>query len=242
MKCPNCGRIDDNAKVVDSRPYKQTIRRRRECSQCKERWNTYEVTEAELFGLGSKAETRKKEDSKNQWTEEQMITLVKMSEEGKKNTEITKVLGKSKQAVWSKKKRMIEDGKYLKIAVKFEKITEGAYAISQKPDYFTKDWYIEQKENKRMDLELASEMGVNVTTLRKWKIEIGIASREWGIQRVSDIPDFFTQSWYDEQKKMRKKDEEIAEKLFISRITLTRWKKEKGIVQEKLIRNIKAIV
>lgn len=42
MKCPNCG--FEESKVVDSRPTEQaSIRRRRECLQCKKRFTTYEI-------------------------------------------------------------------------------------------------------------------------------------------------------------------------------------------------------
>ncbi|WP_019131695.1 transcriptional regulator NrdR [Peptoniphilus obesi] len=45
MKCPYCGYIE--SKVVDSRPTdeNETIRRRRECLKCKNRFTTYERIE-----------------------------------------------------------------------------------------------------------------------------------------------------------------------------------------------------
>lgn len=45
MKCPFCGYED--SKVIDSRPTyeNQTIRRRRECLECKKRFTTYEKVE-----------------------------------------------------------------------------------------------------------------------------------------------------------------------------------------------------
>ncbi len=45
MRCPNCGYLD--SKVIDSRPSESgdTIRRRRECLQCGERFTTYERRE-----------------------------------------------------------------------------------------------------------------------------------------------------------------------------------------------------
>ena len=45
MKCPHCGYEED--KVVDSRPSHdgQSVRRRRECLQCKQRFTTYEYVE-----------------------------------------------------------------------------------------------------------------------------------------------------------------------------------------------------
>ncbi len=45
MKCPFCG--CDESKVIDSRPAdgNESIRRRRECIECKKRFTTYEVIE-----------------------------------------------------------------------------------------------------------------------------------------------------------------------------------------------------
>ncbi len=45
MKCPYCGHID--SKVIDTRPTEEsaTIRRRRECLNCKKRFTTYEKIE-----------------------------------------------------------------------------------------------------------------------------------------------------------------------------------------------------
>ncbi len=45
MKCPFCGHMED--RVVDSRPAKdfESIRRRRECLECKKRFTTYEQIE-----------------------------------------------------------------------------------------------------------------------------------------------------------------------------------------------------
>ena len=45
MKCPYCGKLDN--KVIDSRMTKQgnTVRRRRECLDCKGRFTTYERVE-----------------------------------------------------------------------------------------------------------------------------------------------------------------------------------------------------
>lgn len=45
MKCPYCGK--DNTKVIDSRPADdgESIRRRRECDACGERFTTYEKVE-----------------------------------------------------------------------------------------------------------------------------------------------------------------------------------------------------
>ena len=46
MKCPSCG--SEDIKVVDSRPVEDnnSIRRRRECLECHNRFTTYEVIDA----------------------------------------------------------------------------------------------------------------------------------------------------------------------------------------------------
>lgn len=46
MRCPFCG--EENTKVIDSRPAddNSSIRRRRQCEQCKKRFTTYEKLEA----------------------------------------------------------------------------------------------------------------------------------------------------------------------------------------------------
>jgi transcriptional repressor NrdR len=50
MQCPHCH--SENLKVIDSRDTEDSIRRRRECEDCKERFTTYERTESSpLFVL-----------------------------------------------------------------------------------------------------------------------------------------------------------------------------------------------
>lgn len=46
MKCPFCG--EENTRVIDSRPTEDgsSIRRRRQCDECKKRFTTYEKVEA----------------------------------------------------------------------------------------------------------------------------------------------------------------------------------------------------
>lgn len=41
MKCPHCGSYQ--VRTVDSRPYDEQVRRRRECADCLERFNTIEI-------------------------------------------------------------------------------------------------------------------------------------------------------------------------------------------------------
>lgn len=49
MRCPNCQAFDSG--VTDSRTSGDTIRRRRRCAACKERFTTYEVAAEEIDGM-----------------------------------------------------------------------------------------------------------------------------------------------------------------------------------------------
>ncbi len=44
IPCPSCG--STKARVMDTRQSAKTVRRRRLCLSCDERWTTYEVTES----------------------------------------------------------------------------------------------------------------------------------------------------------------------------------------------------
>ena len=56
MRCPYCGHAD--SKVVDSRSTDEGIRRRRECSECGERFNTYERVDTSSITLVKKDKRR----------------------------------------------------------------------------------------------------------------------------------------------------------------------------------------
>ena len=56
MNCPLCGGA---LRVVDSRPYEKSVRRRRDCEQCKYRTTTYEISTEQMI------EFRKLEREKN---------------------------------------------------------------------------------------------------------------------------------------------------------------------------------
>lgn len=58
MKCPKC--LADATRVVDSRPveHNQTIRRRRECERCQERFTTFERVEETPLMVVKKEGTR----------------------------------------------------------------------------------------------------------------------------------------------------------------------------------------
>lgn len=59
MKCPVCGYTE--SKVIDSRPTEEgsSIRRRRECLSCQNRFTTYEVIESLPLIVVKKDNTRR---------------------------------------------------------------------------------------------------------------------------------------------------------------------------------------
>jgi transcriptional repressor NrdR len=68
MKCPFCGNIRDQ--VLDSRPVEHTsaVRRRRECSNCKKRYTTFERPEEVTIMVVKSNSTREPFDRKKIWT------------------------------------------------------------------------------------------------------------------------------------------------------------------------------
>ena len=57
MKCPSCGYED--SRVVDSRPTEDSsIRRRRECLQCRKRFTTYEIIDEVPISVIKKNKTK----------------------------------------------------------------------------------------------------------------------------------------------------------------------------------------
>jgi transcriptional repressor NrdR len=71
MRCPKCGRQDD--KVIDSRASREgaTIRRRRECLGCGNRFTTYE--EVERGGLV----VLKRDDLREEFSKEKLLSGIK---------------------------------------------------------------------------------------------------------------------------------------------------------------------
>lgn len=108
MKCPECGRLDNDNRVVDSRPYKHTIKRRRECFYCKHRWNTYEATESEFF-------SERIRRSYLPWSDGELITIIKLYQDGFSKTEIASETGRTRESVSRKIRRLQESGEYFKL-------------------------------------------------------------------------------------------------------------------------------
>lgn len=109
MKCPECGRMDEESKVVNSRPYKHTIKRRRECFYCKHRWNTYEATESEF---------ERNKRSYLPWSDGELLTIIKLYQDGFTKTEIASETGRTRESVSRKIRRLQESGKYFELMKK----------------------------------------------------------------------------------------------------------------------------
>jgi transcriptional repressor NrdR len=66
MKCLYCG--NEESKVVDKRDLERSIRRRRECLKCKNRYTTYEKPEAFTFFIV------KKDGRREEFNKEKLVT------------------------------------------------------------------------------------------------------------------------------------------------------------------------
>lgn len=106
MKCPNCGLVDNDGRVIDSRRVNNTVRRRRACSHCDVEYRTYEVTESDYF-------TPRNTKKRKYWTTEEELNLVRLHNDRVKKSEIGRMLGRSRMSIIRKLDRLIEDGKYL---------------------------------------------------------------------------------------------------------------------------------
>lgn len=117
MKCPECGLIDSNCRVIDSRPFKNTIKRRRVCSFCNHKWNTYEIDESKFEFLASRDKTGRRD-----WTELEELNLVKMKEDGKTYKEISNRLGRTYGSVKARVNLLLSTGDYFGYMDEVEKV------------------------------------------------------------------------------------------------------------------------
>lgn len=98
----------------------------------------------------------------------------------------------------------------------------------KRPDYFTKDWYMEQKKLQKTDSEIAAALKVNPRTLYNWKQSVRVSPTKLKRKQM-EKPKYFNEEWYEQQKKLGKKDVQIAYDLCVSLTPFRRWKKELGI-------------
>ena len=56
LVCPDCGRVSAS-RVVSSKPSRDSVKRRRECSECGGRWTTFEVWDDRLALLEGAGES-----------------------------------------------------------------------------------------------------------------------------------------------------------------------------------------
>ncbi|WP_442916923.1 NrdR family transcriptional regulator [Lysinibacillus sp. 54212] len=109
MKCPECGIVDRDNRVVDSRHWKHTIRRKRKCNSCGYRWHTYEAMELEYF-------SDRNRNKYLPWTPGEERTAVVLIElEGKSYTYIATVLCRSRMSVQRKIEKLRATDEYLTI-------------------------------------------------------------------------------------------------------------------------------
>lgn len=117
MKCPNCGLID-NSKVVDSRPYKYTIRRKRKCLDCNGSWFTYEVSEDKFAYY----EQRDK-GGKYRWSDGENDNLVRFREQfGMTRKEIAEKFGRTEFSIKKQVQVLLENGRYFEILDSLEEV------------------------------------------------------------------------------------------------------------------------
>lgn len=107
MKCPECGLIDHDSKVTNSRHYKNTIKRTRKCSICGHNWKTYEVTEEKYEYLASRDKT-----GRRFWTAEEIKNLIRLKEQGVAYKEIGKRLGRTASGIKHQVSTLLDTGDY----------------------------------------------------------------------------------------------------------------------------------
>lgn len=108
MKCPTCGFLNNDARVIDSRSHGLTVKRRRVCDHCKSRYNTFEVSEREYNEILHKQRYMT-------WTDGETRTLVNLYQEGYSKVEIAKLFGRSRMSVSRKLDKLMESKEYFKV-------------------------------------------------------------------------------------------------------------------------------
>jgi transcriptional regulator NrdR family protein len=108
MKCPQCGRLDENTRVIDSRPFKHTIKRRRECSFCHHRWNTFEATEQEFY-------SDRNRNKYLSWSEGEENTAMLLAFDGVTRVKIAHILGRNRMSVSRKLDKLLNTDRYFAV-------------------------------------------------------------------------------------------------------------------------------
>ncbi len=127
MKCPICGYHD--SKVIDSRPTENdSIRRRRECMQCKKRFTTYEVIDSvpilvikkdgnkEIFDPNKIMAGLLKSCYKRPVTHEQLSELVHEVEQELQNAMTTEISTTDIGVMVMKKLQKLDEVSYVRFA------------------------------------------------------------------------------------------------------------------------------
>jgi hypothetical protein len=108
MKCPNCGLIDKNCRVTDTRREHNTIRRSRLCSECGWKWRTYEVHEDRFL-------TGRNKHVGFPWSEKEVQNVVRLYDQGKTRKEISELLGRKPKSASRKLDEILANGEYVEI-------------------------------------------------------------------------------------------------------------------------------
>lgn len=119
MKCPECGLVDHDNKVKDSRPYKNNtiIKRKRMCNYCNHKWSTYEINE-EMY---SYIETYRNKTGRREWTYSEVTNLVRLREQDRFTYKvIAEKLGRTPGAVRRKWVDILNSGEYFDILAEIE--------------------------------------------------------------------------------------------------------------------------
>lgn len=121
MKCPHCGLINHNCRVVDSRPYRDTVKRTRLCEHCNRKWRTFELEQDRYQYFLERDKT-----GRRLWLDGEEKTLVLYREQGKTYKELGELFGRSKESVRVKVMKLRDSGRYFDI---LEELEEGEVCL-----------------------------------------------------------------------------------------------------------------
>ncbi len=129
MECPYCGKTD--SKVIDSRLAKDgiTVRRRRQCLACSERFTTYEATEEQLlpYMIREKAERGSSETTLKATLSFMLNTLKSLSQQT--DNLIGKIEKSERAQAVKETKRKARERKLARRKAKFWMMTEAVLKV-----------------------------------------------------------------------------------------------------------------